>query len=198
MAIPGLKVVAPAFPADVKGLLAAAVRERDPVLFFEQKSLYAMKGEVPDGEHVDRARQGERACARARTSRSSRWPDGAARARGRRDARRRARHRRDGHRSAFARAARHANDPARGREDRPARHRGRESAAVRMGRRDRVDRRRGAVLGPRRPDRAHHDTAHSACRPPTTSKTSSCQTPTESSRACASSSIRPLSSKRRR
>jgi len=53
MAIPGIKVVAPAFPADVKGLLAAAVRDPDPVLFFEQKSLYPMKGEVPDGEHVE-------------------------------------------------------------------------------------------------------------------------------------------------
>ena len=53
MAVPGIKVVAPAFPADVKGLLAAAVRDPDPVLFFEQKSLYSMKGEVPDGEHVD-------------------------------------------------------------------------------------------------------------------------------------------------
>ncbi|MGZ5118492.1 MAG: alpha-ketoacid dehydrogenase subunit beta, partial [Burkholderiales bacterium] len=53
MAIPGIKVVAPAFPADVKGLLAAAVRDPDPVLFFEQKSLYPMKGEVPDGEYVD-------------------------------------------------------------------------------------------------------------------------------------------------
>jgi pyruvate dehydrogenase E1 component beta subunit len=53
MMIPGIKVIAPAFPADVKGLLAAAVRDPDPVLFFEQKSLYSMKGEVPDGEHVD-------------------------------------------------------------------------------------------------------------------------------------------------
>jgi pyruvate/2-oxoglutarate/acetoin dehydrogenase E1 component len=52
MAVPGIKVVAPAFPADVKGLLAAAIRDPDPVLFFEQKSLYPMKGEVPDGEHV--------------------------------------------------------------------------------------------------------------------------------------------------
>ena len=52
MAIPGLKVVAPASPADVKGLLAASIRDEDPVLFFEQKSLYATKGEVPDGEHV--------------------------------------------------------------------------------------------------------------------------------------------------
>lgn len=53
MAVPGLKVVAPAFPADVKGLIAAAVRDPDPVIVFEQKSLYAMKGEVPDGELVD-------------------------------------------------------------------------------------------------------------------------------------------------
>ncbi len=53
MMIPGIKVVAPAFPADVKGLIAAAVRCDDPVLVFEQKSLYALKGEVPDGEHVD-------------------------------------------------------------------------------------------------------------------------------------------------
>ena len=53
MMIPGIKVVAPAFPADVKGLIAAAVRDEDPVIVFEQKSLYPMKGEVPDGELVD-------------------------------------------------------------------------------------------------------------------------------------------------
>src|SRR5512147_3173941 len=52
MAVPGLKVVAPAFPADVKGLMAAAIRDDDPVLFFESKSLYAVKGDVPEGEHV--------------------------------------------------------------------------------------------------------------------------------------------------
>jgi len=44
---------APSNPADVKGLLAAAVRDDNPVLFFEQKSLYATKGEVPDGDHVE-------------------------------------------------------------------------------------------------------------------------------------------------
>ncbi len=54
MMIPGLKVVAPSTPTDVIGLLAAAVRDPDPVIFFEHKSLYPTKGEVPDGEIVDR------------------------------------------------------------------------------------------------------------------------------------------------
>ena len=53
MMIPGLKVVAPSTPRDVIGLMAAAVRDPDPVIFFEHKSLYPTKGEVPDGEIVD-------------------------------------------------------------------------------------------------------------------------------------------------
>ncbi|QBI20908.1 alpha-ketoacid dehydrogenase subunit beta [Egibacter rhizosphaerae] len=53
MAIPGLKVVAPSTPRDVIGLLAASIRDPDPVIFLEQKSLYPSKGEVPDGEHLD-------------------------------------------------------------------------------------------------------------------------------------------------
>ena len=53
MAIPGLKVVAPSTPADVVGLMAAAVRDPDPVIFCEHKALFAIKGEVPDGEVLD-------------------------------------------------------------------------------------------------------------------------------------------------
>jgi acetoin:2,6-dichlorophenolindophenol oxidoreductase subunit beta len=52
MAIPGLKVVAPSTPADVVGLMAAAIRDPDPVIFCEHKALFAVKGEVPDGEHL--------------------------------------------------------------------------------------------------------------------------------------------------
>ena len=50
--IPGLKVLAPAFPADAKGLLKAAIRDDDPVLFMESETLYAVKGDVPDGDEV--------------------------------------------------------------------------------------------------------------------------------------------------
>ncbi len=49
--IPGLKVVAPATPADAKGLLKSAIRDEDPVVFIEGEMLYNLKGEVPeDGE----------------------------------------------------------------------------------------------------------------------------------------------------
>jgi pyruvate dehydrogenase E1 component beta subunit len=54
MAVPGLKVVAPSTPSDVIGLLAAAVRDPDPVIFFEHKKLLATKQDVPEGEIVDR------------------------------------------------------------------------------------------------------------------------------------------------
>jgi acetoin:2,6-dichlorophenolindophenol oxidoreductase subunit beta len=54
MAIPGLKVVAPSTPRDVVALLAAAIRDPDPVIFCEQKSLYPIKGDVPEGELVDK------------------------------------------------------------------------------------------------------------------------------------------------
>ena len=53
MAIPGLKVVAPSTPRDVLGLLAATIRDPDPVLFFEHKALFSVQEDVPDTEHVD-------------------------------------------------------------------------------------------------------------------------------------------------
>ncbi len=46
--VPGLKVLAPSFPADVKGLMKAAIRDDNPVLFMESETLYSVKGEVPD------------------------------------------------------------------------------------------------------------------------------------------------------
>ena len=49
---PGLKVLMPSTPADAKGLLKSAIRDDDPVIFFEHRLLYAMKGEVPEGEHI--------------------------------------------------------------------------------------------------------------------------------------------------
>jgi acetoin:2,6-dichlorophenolindophenol oxidoreductase subunit beta len=53
MMIPGLKVVAPSSPVDVVGLMAAAIRDNNPVIFHEHKALYSTKGEVPDGEILD-------------------------------------------------------------------------------------------------------------------------------------------------
>ncbi len=53
MMIPGLKVVAPSTPHDVIGLMAASVRDPDPVVFFEHKALMATKADIPDGEIVD-------------------------------------------------------------------------------------------------------------------------------------------------
>ena len=50
--IPGLKVVAPATPADAKGLLKSAIRDSNPVIVLEGEMLYNTKGEVPDGEHL--------------------------------------------------------------------------------------------------------------------------------------------------
>ena len=49
---PGLKVIAPGTPADAKGLLKAAIRSNDPVLFIEHATMYQTRGEVPDGDIV--------------------------------------------------------------------------------------------------------------------------------------------------
>ncbi|MEM7359318.1 MAG: alpha-ketoacid dehydrogenase subunit beta [Pseudomonadota bacterium] len=51
-AIPGLKVVTPTNAADAKGLLTTAIRDDDPVMFFEHKALFTKKCEVPDDEHL--------------------------------------------------------------------------------------------------------------------------------------------------
>ncbi len=50
--VPGLKVVLPATPADAKGLLKSAIRDDNPVVFFEDKMMYQLKGPVPDGEYT--------------------------------------------------------------------------------------------------------------------------------------------------
>ncbi len=50
--VPGLKVIVPSNPADAKGLLKAAVRDDNPVVFIEHRGLYWSRGEVPAGEHV--------------------------------------------------------------------------------------------------------------------------------------------------
>ncbi|MED4022058.1 MULTISPECIES: alpha-ketoacid dehydrogenase subunit beta [Priestia] len=50
--IPGIKVVVPSTPYDAKGLLLAAIEDNDPVIFFEDKTLYNMKGEVPEGYYT--------------------------------------------------------------------------------------------------------------------------------------------------
>ncbi len=65
LTVPGLKVVAPATPADVIGLLASAVRSDDPVVFFEHKGLMAGRGEAPPADHV--VPLGQAAIARAGT-----------------------------------------------------------------------------------------------------------------------------------
>jgi pyruvate/2-oxoglutarate/acetoin dehydrogenase E1 component len=49
---PGLKVVVPSEPADVKGLIKAAIRDDDPVMFFQHKKLFAKEGPVPEDDYV--------------------------------------------------------------------------------------------------------------------------------------------------
>jgi pyruvate dehydrogenase E1 component beta subunit len=52
--IPGLLVACPSTPADGKAMLKAAIRDDNPVIFIEHESLYGLKGEVPEGDHIQR------------------------------------------------------------------------------------------------------------------------------------------------
>ena len=73
-AVPGLKIAAPSTPADMVGLMAAAIRSDDPVLVFEHKSLFASKGDPPpSGDHVVPWAP-PRSAAPATTSPWSPWP----------------------------------------------------------------------------------------------------------------------------
>ena len=162
MMIPGLKVVAPSSPIDVIGLLAAAVRDPDPVIFLEHKSLYATKGEVPDGEIVDTlgtakiVRPGKDATILALALMVPRALEAAEKLK--------AEHGIDAEvvdvrslvpldtQTILGSVAKTA----------PAVHGRGKSAAVRLGRRDRVDRGRRGLLRPRRAAGADHHAAYSA------------------------------------
>ena len=50
--VPGLKVITPSTPYDAKGLMKAAIRDNDPVVFLESEKMYGDKGEIPEGEYI--------------------------------------------------------------------------------------------------------------------------------------------------
>ena len=119
---PGIKVAVPATPADAKGLLAAAIRDPDPVVVLEPKLVYrTARGSVPEGEHVvDLGRAAHRPKRHRRHARRLGRHGAALRAR-----RRRARHRglRRGARPAEPEAARRGGAPRLGPPDRALRRR---------------------------------------------------------------------------
>ena len=123
--MPGLRVVMPSNPADAKGLLSTAIRSDDPVVFIEHKALYAMKGDVPDGEHLVPLER-QTSCAGGRRYDRQLLPDGS-RCFGGRGYPGKGRHRGRGDRSSHAESAGHG-DGARIRAENARRHRGQRGA----------------------------------------------------------------------
>ena len=116
--IPGLKVVHPSNPYDMKGLMTSCIREDNPTIMVKHKRLLGMQGEVPEEAVRDPARTGQRPARRHRRHRRRLGTDGQRGARRRRAGGRR-RHRRRGDRPAHAAAARHGHDRRVGAQDQP-------------------------------------------------------------------------------
>ena len=153
--VPGLLVAAPSTAADAKGLLKAAIRDENPVIFIEHESLYGVRGEVPDDpDHLVTfgqarvAREGDDVTI-VGISRMALT----ARARGA-DAGRRARRGGRGDRPAHAAPARPRHDHRVGAQDKPLRDRRGGLAARRRRREHRGARRRAGLRRPRRAGRA--------------------------------------------
>ena len=149
--VPGLKVVIPSTPYDAEGLLRSAIRDDDPVLFFEHKKMYrSVRGDVPDDEYI--VPLGKAAVTHPGTQitvvayglMAHYALEAADRRRGGGDQRR-------GRRPADAAAAGQGDGPGVGQEDRQVPRRLRGQPVRRLRRRGRGDRRRGGVRLPRRP-----------------------------------------------
>ena len=155
--VPGLLVACPSTPADAKGLLKAAIRDDNPVIFIEHETLYGMRGEVPDdGDHVRRLRPGRDPPRGLRRDGRRHPADGARVAEGGEDARQRPRGRGRGDRPAHAAPARPRHDPRVGAQDQPLRDRRGGLAARRRRRQPRDADHRAGLRPPRRADPAGH------------------------------------------
>ena len=144
---PGIKVAIPSTPADAKGLLAAAIRDPDPVVIFEPKLVYrTARGEVPEGDHIVPlgkariAREGSDVTLIAYGAMIPVCERAADELAGEASC--------EVDRHPLAPPARHRDDPRVGREDRPRRDRPRGAAHGGLRRRARRDRRRAGDLRP--------------------------------------------------
>ena len=161
--VPGLKVVFASTPEDARGLLWSSIYDPNPVLFFEHRTLYPIKGEVPDDLEPDPAGQGARASRglgrhrdRDRTARA-RVAQGGGGGRAGRDLRR-------GRRSAHAVSARHGHDRRLGEEDDAVRDGARGGRPGRVRGRARGRRPVRRLRLPRRADRARRREVRARCR----------------------------------